>query len=79
MSLGLQITVSSSEIHSCYEKMTPKLIILLALAFLIYFIFLSECFYIRSSSRTMAVYYSVSGPQDHEWMCLVFKNSISYE
>ena len=43
----------------------------MALAFLIYFIFLSECFYIRSSSRTMAVYYSVSGSRDHEWMCVI--------
>jgi hypothetical protein len=43
----------------------------MALAFLIYFIFLSECFYIRRSSWKMAVYYSVSGSQDHEWMCVI--------
>ena len=39
-------------------------------AFLIYFIFLCEYFYFLGSFRVMTVYYSVSGPQDHEWMCV---------
>lgn len=42
----------------------------MALAFLIYFIFLCEYFYFLGRFRVMKVYYSVSGPQDHEWMCV---------
>ena len=42
----------------------------MALAFLIYFIFLCEYFYFLGNFRVMTVYYSVSGPQDHEWMCV---------